>query len=453
MDLQSLGQLGWLGFLAPVALFYKQTKDFVVRVFKIFWKTREVPYDFHRHFYEELKKRSFCTNFDEYGLITASLYSKKRNLYLPIVFKTSHTEFFFYKKFIPIIVTGTMYSFSISYLKGTFAFEKFLSEIIAICHKQFINTQSTIEPPNRFFIEVKRGRALKFLKEEQGGGGGGSVAGGGTISNTNKNSTIIGYSVIVENKYQDLALGGDLNEFEYCCRSAPKDFYRFTEAGRQALNQVKKWLGAKEWYGDRNIAWRRGMMLHGKPGNGKSALILEIAKKCRIPLYIFDLASMDNGEFDAFLMSLPSEPAIVLVEDIDAIFAGRENITRTAHYGGLTFDCLINRLGGVNSVRNKFIFITTNHLNNVDPALLRPGRMDEVVEILPLNLEEKRELANIILDEYPHLIDDIVTEGAEDSTAEFENRCTRVALEMLWNGCKKEEEVRKTSSSQYVLTV
>ncbi|KAI1303086.1 Mitochondrial chaperone BCS1 [Halotydeus destructor] len=75
----------------------------------------------------------------------------------------------------------------------------------------------------------------------------------------------------------------------------------------------------------------------------------------------------------------PSQ-SIVLLEDIDAAFVSRED---TAHekslYEGLnrlTFSGLLNMLDGVASTEGRIVFMTTNYLERLDPALIRPGRVD-----------------------------------------------------------------------------
>jgi chaperone BCS1 len=175
-------------------------------------------------------------------------------------------------------------------------------------------------------------------------------------------------------------------------------------------------------------------LLNGKPGNGKSALVFEVARRTKMPIYVFDLSTMDNEEFARNMdLNLTSFPAIILFEDIDSVFEGRKNITATDNFGGLSFDCFINKLSGVKSVDNKFIFVTTNHLEKVDPAITRSGRIDEVIDLPKLTTDEKKNMAKVILSNLSEeQINSIVIEGEPDTTAEFENRCVRLALENYW---------------------
>lgn len=80
---------------------------------------------------------------------------------------------------------------------------------------------------------------------------------------------------------------------------------------------------------------------------------------------------------------------IALIEDIDGVFHGRQNVLRGESGQGsrLTFDCVLNCLSGVQTADGVFTVITTNHLELVDPALgrpmasgdaSRPGRLDHL---------------------------------------------------------------------------
>lgn len=78
--------------------------------------------------------------------------------------------------------------------------------------------------------------------------------------------------------------------------------------------------------------------------------------------------------------SVAPEQSIILLEDIDAAFASREETNKqAAAYEGLnrvTFSGLLNCLDGVASTEARIVFMTTNYLNRLDPALIRPGRID-----------------------------------------------------------------------------
>lgn len=90
------------------------------------------------------------------------------------------------------------------------------------------------------------------------------------------------------------------------------------------------------------------------------------------------LATMKEINYCHF--SVAPEQSIILLEDIDAAFASREETnTQKAAFEGLnrvTFSGLLNCLDGVASTEARIVFMTTNYLDRLDPALIRPGRID-----------------------------------------------------------------------------
>lgn len=166
-----------------------------------------------------------------------------------------------------------------------------------------------------------------------------------------------------------------------------------------------------------------------------------IARDLDLPVYVFDLASMSNEELVENWHELSSSaPCMALIEDIDAIFDGRQN-RLGEEGGGLTFDCLLNCIAGIESADGVLLVITTNQPGAVDPALgvedeygraSRPGRIDRVVHFGPLDEACRRRLAIRILEECPQHIDRLVAEYDGATGAQFVDACARLALVEYW---------------------
>ena len=81
-----------------------------------------------------------------------------------------------------------------------------------------------------------------------------------------------------------------------------------------------------------------------------------------------------------YLLSIAPQQSIILLEDIDAAFVSREDHPgmKTAYDGlsRLSLSGLLNALDGVASTEARILFMTTNYLERLDPALIRPGRVD-----------------------------------------------------------------------------
>ncbi len=199
-----------------------------------------------------------------------------------------------------------------------------------------------------------------------------------------------------------------------------------------AVVEAKQWAASQKWYATRQIPWRRGWLLHGKPGTGKTSLVRAIAQLLDMPIFIFDLGTMDNQDFSKAWNDARNEtPSIVLFEDIDAVFDGRTNILGDQG-GNLTFDAILNAISGIENADGIFTMVTTNRLEKIDGALSRAGRLDRILQLPELNENGRRKIANRILAENPEMIDSVVNEGFGETGAQFQERCGAIALNLYW---------------------
>jgi len=211
-----------------------------------------------------------------------------------------------------------------------------------------------------------------------------------------------------------------------------EDYYVNDKLKHLILNS-KRWLHHKDWFNERNITWKRGMCLYGKPGCGKSSFIVRLAKYLGIPLNIFNLSTLDNSEL-IYNWNLMEKPCIALFEDFDNVFNGRTNVADAGQMQDkLTFDTVLNIIDGANSCDGVMTIVTTNCLEKLDDALLRSGRIDDIVEITQVGHEGKKFIAKKILNGHTELYAKILEETtSEESNADFENKCIRIALENFW---------------------
>ncbi|KAF7790052.1 hypothetical protein EIP86_001001 [Pleurotus ostreatoroseus] len=179
------------------------------------------------------------------------------------------------------------------------------------------------------------------------------------------------------------------------------------------LADTKDFLKSEKWYADRGIPFRRGYLLHGVPGSGKSSLIHSIAGELMLDIYVVSLSSswISDSTLTTLMGRVPAR-CIVLLEDLDAAFTrstsrddesnGSPDSSKTTstvdtldmntrsrrhkidHHlsdvNTLSLSGLLNALDGVAASEGRILFATTNHLERLDPALSRPGRMDVWVE-------------------------------------------------------------------------
>ncbi len=149
---------------------------------------------------------------------------------------------------------------------------------------------------------------------------------------------------------------------------------------------LEKFRSSKAWYQSMGIPWKRGYLLHGLPGSGKTSLVKALAGHLKLDLYQLDLGSGNDNTIRSLLGKL-DENSIVLLEDIDAAFNGRES-TRKEKEETITFSGLLNSLDGVMAKEGTILIMTTNHIEKLDPALIRPGRIDVKIEFHPASNDQ-----------------------------------------------------------------
>lgn len=143
------------------------------------------------------------------------------------------------------------------------------------------------------------------------------------------------------------------------------------------LDDVQQFIANEDWYTQRGISYKRGYLLEGKPGNGKSSIILKIAQDLKKHINIINLTStiIDDAKFIELVTSL-NRDAILAIEDIDGIYADRsKDMDGEKNINTVTFSTILNVLDGLFSPEGLIFFITTNHPKKLDPALIRPGRI------------------------------------------------------------------------------
>ncbi|GMQ09474.1 hypothetical protein CsSME_00052843 [Camellia sinensis var. sinensis] len=161
---------------------------------------------------------------------------------------------------------------------------------------------------------------------------------------------------------------------------------------RTLMEDLKRFVKRKEFYRRVGKAWKRGYLLFGPPGTGKSSLIAAMANYLNFDVYDLELTALGSNSELRNLLITTANQSILVVEDIDCSIEMQDRMKAAAMaaaargrdpYGynqgsSVTLSGLLNFIDGLWSScgAERIIVFTTNHKDKLDSALLRPGRMD-----------------------------------------------------------------------------
>lgn len=178
-------------------------------------------------------------------------------------------------------------------------------------------------------------------------------------------------------------------------RKRPLDTIYLPQALKdEVVDDIERFLAAQEDYAYKAIPWRRGFLLDGPPGTGKTSFIVALASRFNRALHIISPGRVYD---DAALLQAINDTGegFVVIEDIDDFDFSHQRTeeatpgkTLTGEKGGLTLSGLLNAIDGIASREGRVLFISSNHPDKLDAALLRPGRIDKRIFLPPAGENE-----------------------------------------------------------------
>ncbi|CAO2816238.1 unnamed protein product [Amaranthus hypochondriacus] len=196
------------------------------------------------------------------------------------------------------------------------------------------------------------------------------------------------------------------------------------------INDLIRFSKAKEYYAKIGKPWKRGFLLFGPPGTGKSTMIAAIANLLEYDIYDLELTAVeDNTKLRRLLIETKSK-SVIVIEDIDCSLDltgqrsslsskkeksnegenEKEELKKKLKDEGeikkseVTLSGLLNFIDGIWSAcgEERIVIFTTNYVEKLDPALIRRGRMDMHIELSYCSYEAFKVLANNYLDVTSH---------------------------------------------------
>ena len=158
------------------------------------------------------------------------------------------------------------------------------------------------------------------------------------------------------------------------------------------IQDVERFAASRQRYRDLGVPYHRGYLFYGPPGTGKTSLASGLAAQFGTSVYAVNLTELNDRTLKIAIGDVP-ERSMILFEDIDCMKAGATTTRGEDPNGfqasndkrerndasdlfGVTLSGLLNVLDGFNAPDNVLFVMTTNRIEALDRALLRPGRID-----------------------------------------------------------------------------
>lgn len=179
------------------------------------------------------------------------------------------------------------------------------------------------------------------------------------------------------------------------------------------IDDLDLFLKRRDFYRRVGKAWKRGYLLYGPPGTGKSSLIAAMANYLKFDIYDLQLMNVGSDSSLKKLMLRTSNRSILVIEDIDCsiqlpdrkgVMFSKLPDVKPVRDSQFSLSGLLNFIDGLWSCcgDERIIIFTTNHKERLDPALLRPGRMDVHIHMSYLTTDGFKTLAANYLNIHDH---------------------------------------------------
>ncbi|CAN1758256.1 AAA-ATPase At5g17760 [Linum perenne] len=239
------------------------------------------------------------------------------------------------------------------------------------------------------------------------------------------------------------------------------------------IRDLDQFRNRREFYRQVGRAWKRGYLLHGPPGTGKSTMVAAMANYLKFDVYDLQLTSIKTDADLRRILMATGDKSILVIEDIDCSCdlpdRNKVKLKVPLEYDfddpsqpQITLSGLLNFIDGLWSScgDERIIVFTTNHKEKLDPALLRPGRMDMHIHMSYCSNEGFKQLARNYLGrngenhrlcgEIRELIEEVKVSPAEVAEELMKSSVADVAMEGVVNMIKRKriEEAEQSKNKE-----
>jgi transitional endoplasmic reticulum ATPase len=210
---------------------------------------------------------------------------------------------------------------------------------------------------------------------------------------------------------------------------------------KQRLIEAVEWpLQHAELFAEAGIRPPKGILLTGPPGCGKTLLAKAIANESQVnfisvkgpALLSKYIGESERGVRDMFRKAKQAAPCIIFFDEVDALVPARGAGGGDSHVADRVLSQFLTELDGVEELKGVLMLGATNRQDMLDPAILRPGRFDQIVEIPLPDEQGRRQIFEVHLRHKPLApgidIGKLAAATEEFSGAEIQGVCVAAAL-------------------------
>ena len=237
-----------------------------------------------------------------------------------------------------------------------------------------------------------------------------------------------------------------------------KDVGGLDDIRRRLIESVQWPIKYPELYQQAGVKPPKGLLLAGPPGVGKTLIAKAIANESGVNVisvkgpalmsrYVGD---SEQGVRDLFHKARQAAPCIIFLDEVDSVVPARGEGSTDSHVAERVLSQFLSEMDGLDELKGVFVMGATNRADLIDPAMLRPGRFDEIIELGLPNEEARKQILTVHLRNKPLgeniFVDKLAARCFNASGAELAAVCNRAALSALRRAvqaCKSDEAPNK----------